>query len=153
MNEAAISLEPADDGTLPYVTTLLEKNGLPSRDVRTKPDRFYIGCAGGDPVGIGRIERHGTNGLLRSVVIEQSARGNGFGAAICEALETEARADGVETLYLLTTTVPAFFSNRGYVEIERTDAPTSIQQTTEFEDLCPTTTAGMKKRSCGVDCW
>lgn len=145
MSEATITIEPADDGTLQYVSTLLEKNDLPSQDVRLKSACFYIGYAGGDPVGIGGIERYGTDGLLRSVVIDPSARGNGFGAAICEALETEAQADGVETLYLLTTTVPTFFASRGYVEIERTDAPVSIQQTTEFEDLCPTTAACMKK--------
>lgn len=145
MNGATITIHPADDNTLSFAETLLTENDLPSQDVRSKPDCFYIGYAGGDPVGIGGIETYGTDGLLRSVVVEQSARGNGFGAAICDELATEAQADSVETLYLLTTTVPEFFAARGYAEIERTEAPATIQQTTEFDDLCPATATCMRK--------
>lgn len=145
MSGARLTLQRADDSSVSYVETLLEENGLPSRDVRAKPESFYIGYDGVDRVGIGGVESYGTDGLLRSVVIERSARGNGFGTAICEALETKARATGVETLYLLTTTAPAFFADRGYTEIERAGAPVTIQRTTEFDDLCPATAACMKK--------
>lgn len=145
MDSERLTLQRADDGTLPYVESLLEENGLPTRDVRAKPGSFYVGYDGDDRVGIGGLESYDTDGLLRSVVVERSARGNGFGTAICEALETTARATGVETLYLLTTTVPAFFADRGYVEIERTAAPSTIQQTAEFDDLCPATATCMAK--------
>lgn len=145
MTRATITLQPADDSTLSYVETLLEENDLPSQDVRSKPECFYIGYARGDPIGIGGIEIYGTEGLLRSVVVEQQARGNRFGAAICDVLENKAQSDGVETLYLLTTTVPEFFANRGYVKFERADAPATIQDTTEFDGLCPTTATCMKK--------
>lgn len=145
MSEATVTLQPADDTTLSYVETLLAENDLPTRDVQANPDWFYVGYVDGDPVGVGGIEAYGTDGLLRSVVVERSARGNGFGAALCDALETEARADGVETLYLLTTTVPGFFASRGYVVIERAAAPAAIQGTTEFDDLCPSTATCLKK--------
>jgi amino-acid N-acetyltransferase len=118
---------------------------LPSRDIRSKRECFYIAHDGTDPVGIGGIETHGADGLLRSVVIEQSAWGRGFGTALCDSLEATASADGIEKLYLLTTTAADFFAARGYREIERADAPDSIQQTTEFDELCPTTATCMKK--------
>lgn len=145
MSGSPLTLERTDDTALSYVETLLEENGLPSADVRTKPGRFYVGFHGDDRIGIGGIEIYGTDGLLRSVVVERSERGNGFGAAICDALEAEARAGGVDALYLLTTTAPEFFATRGYAEIERTDAPAPIRQTTEFKDLCPATAICMKK--------
>lgn len=145
MSGSTLTLRRTDDTALSYVESLLEENGLPSADVRTNPGRFYVGYDGGDRVGIGGVEIYGTDGLLRSVVVERSERGNGFGAAMCEALEAKARADGVETLYLLTTTALEFFATRGYAEIERSDAPATIRQTTEFEDLCPATAACMKK--------
>lgn len=78
----------------------------------SKPGCFYAGYDGGEPVGIGGLERHGSDGLLRSVVVEKSARGDDIGAARCEALETEACARGVEGPYLLTTTAAGFFAAR-----------------------------------------
>lgn len=144
MDGESLLLEPAG-GDLSYVEALLEKENLPSQDVRSKPECFYVGYAGGDPVGVGGVERYGRDGLLRSLVVERSARGNGFGAAICEGLEATARAGEVEALYLLTTTAPEFFATRGYTEIERSDAPQPIRRTTEFDELCPATAICMRK--------
>lgn len=144
MDEGAPMLQPAD-GNLSYAETLLEKNDLPAQDVRSTPDSFYIGYSNGNPIGVGGLEIYESAGLVRSLVVEQTARGNGFGTAIYERLEAKARASGVVTLYLLTTTVPEFFASQGYTEIERSEAPTAIQQTTEFTDLCPTTAICMKK--------
>ena len=53
---------------------------------------------------------------------------------------------GVETLYLLTTTAPEFFGERGYAEVNREEAPEAIRGSTEFADLCPTTATCMRKR-------
>lgn len=145
MDRPALTLKRADDSTLSYIETLLEKNDLPLQDVRANPDWFYVAYTGADPVGIGGVEHYGTNGLVRSVVIEHTARGNGFGTALCEALEATASADGVETVYLLTTTAADFFANHGYRECKRADVPTAIQQTTEFDSLCPTTATCLKK--------
>jgi amino-acid N-acetyltransferase len=145
MSEVTFTFQQADDSHLSYIKTLLERNDLPSQDVQSKPNCFYLGYEGATPVGIGGIEVYETEGLLRSVVVEQSVRGDGFGTALCDALEEHASADGVETLYLLTTTAADFFADRGYVEIERTAAPPAVQQTTEFDDLCPTTAICMQK--------
>ncbi|WP_328517191.1 GNAT family N-acetyltransferase [Haladaptatus caseinilyticus] len=79
MTAATLTLLWADDSTLSYVQTLLERNGVPSRDVRSKPNCSYIGYDGNDAIGVGGIETHGTGGLLRSVVVERSARGTGYG--------------------------------------------------------------------------
>lgn len=145
MSETTVRLRQADDDSLSYVETLLERNDLPSQDVRSKPGCFYVGYDGDDPVGVGGVEVHGTDGLLRSVVVDRSSRGAGVGTATCQALETEARAEGVETLYLLTTTAPQFFAALGYVEIDRDGAPEAIRETTEFDDLCPATATCMRK--------
>lgn len=128
-----------------YVRTLLEGEGLPSSDVERSPARFYVAVDGSDTVGVGGIETYGDCGLLRSVVVEASARGEGRGTALCDALEARAREEGVETLYLLTTTAAPFFADRGYVETPRTDVPDAIGRTAEFEDLCPAAATCMKK--------
>lgn len=146
MSEVALTLEPVGENGLSYVESLLEANDLPEQDVRSKSGCFYVGYDGDDRVGIGGVETYDRNGLLRSVVVEPRVRRNGYGTALCAALEAEARTEGVETVYLLTTTAAEFFANRGYEEIERAAAPTTIRQTTEFDDRCPATATCMKKR-------
>lgn len=137
MTDASLTVRPVDTVTLDRVEALLEANDLPYRDVRTKPDCFYAAHSGTERIGIGGVETHGSNGLLRSVVVTESNRGKGYGTALCDALEDRARTNGVETLYLLTTTASEFFRRRGYEEVDRETVPSSIRQTTEFADLCP----------------
>ena len=146
MSSVTVALRRADESDLPYVERLLSDEELPTADLRTSPARFYVGYDGDERVGTGGLERYGTDGLLRSVVVEPSARGNGYGTAICEALERRARAEGVERLYLLTTTAAEFFAERGYEDVERSDAPAAIRETSEFDDLCPASAACLRKR-------
>lgn len=146
MDAPTLELQRADEEALSYVETLLERNDLPAEDVRSKPACFYVAYDGDDRVGIGGLEPHGTAGLLRSVVVERSIRDGGYGTALCEELEARARADGVETLYLLTTTAAGFFADLGYEKIDRTEAPAPVRRTAEFANLCPATATCMKKR-------
>ena len=138
MDAEGIALRPAtatDD--LDYVERLLSENDLPTADVRNRPGEFYVARAWGDRVGVGGVEVHGSEGLLRSVVVEERVRGEGHGAALVRALEGRATGEGVETLYLLTTTAARFFAGLGYETVERGDVPESIRSTTEFAELCP----------------
>ena len=152
MTDSLITIHAADTDDLDHVEALLEANGLPYQDVRTKPECFFIAHVGkqqshvgNTSVGAGGLEIYGSKGLLRSVVVEESMRGQGYGEALCDELEAYARNNGVEMLYLLTTTAAAFFHRRGYDEIPRKDAPASIQGTTEFTKLCPDSATCMEK--------
>jgi amino-acid N-acetyltransferase len=82
----------------------------------------------------------------RSVAVYESEREGGVGTAICDGLEGIARAEGVEALYLLTTTATSFFADRGYEEIERSDTPPDIRRTTQFEKPYPATAVCMRTR-------
>jgi amino-acid N-acetyltransferase len=145
MTDTSITLQQADADDLDLVEELLDANDLPHRDVREKPGRFFVGSVDGTLVGVGGIEACGEDGLLRSVVVEESVRGAGYGTALCDELEAQAAADGIDALYLLTTTAAGFFEARGYEAIDRNEAPPLIRQTTEFEDLCPASATCMKK--------
>ncbi|WP_435180093.1 arsenic resistance N-acetyltransferase ArsN2 [Halorussus sp. AFM4] len=146
MSRPPITLERTDRESVRRVESLLKANDLPYEDVRANPEQFFLARADGTRIGAGGVEPHGSTGLLRSVVVAESHRGRGYGAALCDALEDRARADEVETLYLLTTTAAAFFRRRGYEEIARESVPSAIRQTTEFADLCPETATCMRKR-------
>jgi len=139
------TLRAVDDASIDYVVRLLERAGLPTAGVRSDPSRFYVGRHGGARVGVGGLEVYGSNALLRSVAVEPSVRGRGFGTALCDRLERKARTADVETMYLLTTTEADFFAGLGYGEIDRENAPTSIRETTEFAELCPSTATCLEK--------
>lgn len=145
MSETTVQLRTVDDGDLEEVIALLEANDLPTADVRTKADSLYAATADGEFVGAGGLEVHGSNGLLRSVVVAEPARGAGYGTAICDALEQTALENDVETLYLLTTTAAEFFRRRGYEPTEREAVPRPIRGTREFDDLCPSTATCLRK--------
>lgn len=145
MTDSSITIRKADGNDVARVEALLEANGLPFRDVRTKPERFFVAYSDAERIGVGGVEQYGSNGLLRSVVVTESNRGRGYGTALCDALEERAREDGVETLYLLTTTAAAFFRRRGYEETARESAPSTIRRTTEFADLCPDSATCLRK--------
>lgn len=145
METPPITIRQADPEDLVRLESLLERDGLPTEDVRSKPECFFTASADGTFVAAGGIERYGSDGLLRSVVVPESCRGEGYGTALCEELEERARENGVGTLYLLTTTAPGFFERRGYGRIAREDAPSTIQETTEFSELCPDSATCMRK--------
>jgi amino-acid N-acetyltransferase len=145
MEVPRVTLRPADQEALSYVEARLEADELPTADVRAKPECFYVGYEGDTRVGVGGVESYGTDGLVRSVVVEPTARGQGIGMALCDALEAAAAERGVGTLYLLTTTAAGFFAKRGYVAVERDEVPDAIRGTTQFADLCPATATCMMR--------
>lgn len=157
MTEPSVTLRRADDADLDRVESLLAANDLPHEDVRSGPGRFFLafsdGVDGGSGdsgvvggfVGVGGVEVYRPHGLLRSVVVEESVRGRGFGTALCDALERRARDEGVEALCLLTTTAAGFFRCRGYGEVARGEVPSVVRETSEFAELCPDSATCMGK--------
>lgn len=145
MTPPTVSLEPIPPTRLDPVVRRLEAAGLPADDVGSTPATFYLATDGERPLGVGGLERYGTDGLLRSVVVDESHRGRGYGRALCAALEAEARQAGVTELYLLTTTVRAFFAACGYATVDRADVPAPVRASPQFAEICPTSATCMTK--------
>ena len=145
MTTDSITLHQADEADLERIESLLDANGLPSQDVRTMGACFFLAYTNTECIGTDGVEIYGSEGLLRSVVIMESNRGQGYGAELCDSLEEYARTNDVETLYLLTTTAALFFQRYGYGAVAREEVPKLIQGTTEFTDLCPASATCMVK--------
>ncbi|WP_137285970.1 arsenic resistance N-acetyltransferase ArsN2 [Halorussus salinisoli] len=145
MSNSSLTIRRVDDDSVDRVESLLEANGLPYQDVRSKSECFFLAYSDTECIGTGGVETHGSDGLLRSVVVTEPNRGQGYGVALCDALEEYARTIEVETLYLLTTTAEAFFRRCGYEETVRENVPARIQRTTEFAELCPSSATCMRK--------
>jgi amino-acid N-acetyltransferase len=54
-----------------------------------------------------------------------------------EALVAQARAMGIQRLWLLTTSAEGFFAGLGFAPAPRENAPASIQASEEFAWHCP----------------
>lgn len=139
-----LHLEPVEDD-LSYVVELLARNDLPTEDVEQTSARFFRVILDEEAVGIGGIEPCGDVGLLRSVVIDEPYRGNGYGTMVCANLEERAAEQGLRALYLLTTTATPFFRDSGYRRIDRGTAPAQIKATNEFSEYCPTSATCLMK--------
>ena len=107
---------------------------------------FLVMRESGEVVGAIGLQHAGGAGLLRSLVVAPSLHRQGRGAALVAAAEQLAVRRGMDDMYLLTTTVPAFFALLDYLRVERASAPPAVQQTAQFSTLCPTSAVCMHKR-------
>lgn len=131
------TLRPARPEEREAVEALLASNDFPTADLPDDPGWLRCLEADGERVAVGGLEPYGDHALLRSVVVEPSARGEGHGRALCEALIEEAEREGFREVHLLTTTAATFFGKRGFETAPRETAPAAIRETAEFTDLCP----------------
>ena len=100
----------------------------------------------GQVVGAIGLQHAGGAGVLRSLVVAPPLHRQGRGAALVAAAEQLALRRGMDDMYLLTTTVPAFFALLDYLRVERASAPPAVQQTVQFSTLCPASAVCMHKR-------
>jgi amino-acid N-acetyltransferase len=121
----------------PAIEALLVAAQLPLDGARDHLDNFIVGEAEGEVLCVGGYEAYERTGLLRSMAVAAALRGNGIGDQLLDAVKARARLQGAESLYLLTTTAAAFFSQRGFVQLDRNDAPAALQASREFQGACP----------------
>ena len=125
---------------------LLVAAGLPVDDLDTASGlRFWVAEDGGDVAGAVGLEKTGTAGLLRSLVVAPTHRKRGLGRSLVEYVEREAGAEGVVLLVLLTQTAEAFFKGLGYRVVDRAGVPDEIRESAEFRSLCPASALCMAK--------
>lgn len=128
------------------LSVLLQAADLSTEDITPEMlEHFLVAHAGHGLAGAVGLEVLGEAGLLRSVAVDESHRGLGLGKQLVEAMEEHAREAGVRELYLLTITAEDFFAGLGYQKISREQAPAAIAGTSQFSELCPSSSCFMLK--------
>jgi amino-acid N-acetyltransferase len=141
-----MTIEAASAADLPGIRRLLELSNLPSDDLTAGSLKYFLVLReDGQLNGAIGLEIHESVALLRSLVVAEAARGRGHGATLTTAAEALATELGITSIYLLTTSAEKFFLARGYRVESRHDVPKSIQATTQFSALCPSTAIVMVK--------
>jgi len=74
-------------------------------------------------VGCGALHFYtATSGEVRSLAVDPSVKTKGIGRALVEALEDEARANELHSIFAFTY-VPGFFGKLGFEEVDRGELP------------------------------
>jgi amino-acid N-acetyltransferase len=136
---------PASAQDLIAIRALLERSGLPTRDLESARPEFAVIHQDDEVIAAGALQRFGTSALLRSVVVAPDRRRSGLGRSVVRELERLARAAGITRLVLLTETAADFFARQGFRTIQRSSAPEDMQASEEFRSLCPSSAICMGK--------
>ena len=129
------------------VGRLLEAADLPREGLADQWGPGYAVAVEDDVVvGAAGIERHGRYGLLRSVVADPRRRGRGIGEALVANRLAWAGTEGLDGVYLLTTTAAAWFPRLGFERVARDDLPLEIRESKEFASVCPASAVAMRSR-------
>ena len=130
----------------PQIRQLLAASDLHHEDISPAQLRhFLLGWDGSRLVAVVGLETKNHVALLRSLAVDSDYRNRKIASGLVTAIEEYAKSLKVSTLYLLTMTAEAFFKKHGYRQTARDSAPPEIQQTTEFQSLCPASAVCMAK--------
>ena len=87
---------------------------------------FTVILAGDRLVGCGALHFYGpATGEVRSLAVNPQWRNRGVGRQLMAALETEAQAHGLDSIFAFTY-VPGFFEKFGFAEIDRAELPSKV---------------------------
>lgn len=144
---SAIDIRTAGAIDLVNIQAMVRQANLPHEDIsaRLMPHFVVARSHDGELLATGGIEVHGNDALLRSVVVNDQARGRGLGRTVVAALESHARAAGISAIYLLTTTAGDYFPRLGYEAVPRGNVPGGIAGSAQFTSLCPVSAACLRK--------
>ena len=140
-----MKIERARTSDLDVVRPMLIEAGLPVEDLATAEVDFWVARDARGIAGAVGVERFGTAGLLRSLVVAPRSQGRGTASALVRDLEISMRSSGLNFLVLLTQTAECFFGKRGYAVTPRAQVPEPVRQSGEFKSLCPASAVCMSK--------
>jgi len=136
-------IRPAAEADLERIEAMLSDARLPLDGAR---DAFRVGFVAEERqaiVGAVALEMYPDSALLRSLVVDRAAQGQGLGGRLTRAAIGEAWRRGASAIYLLTTTAEHFFPRFGFVAVDRQSMPASIQGSIEFQSACPASATAM----------
>ena len=135
---AGVTIAPAAAGDLDEVRALVASCDLPTEGLADHvPGGHVVARRAGALVGTAGLEVHGAAAVLRSVAVAPAARGTGLGVALTADRLVEARRQGVDAVYLLTTTAADFYRRFGFAPFSRADVPAEVAASPEFASVCP----------------
>lgn len=128
------------------IKALLGNNSLPTADLDHATIQFFVAYVDQHLAGVIGLERYGSHGFLRSFAVEPEFRNRKIGEALFNHLINYCAAEHMHNVHLLTNTAESWFAKHGFIRTDRHSAPADIQSTTEFSQLCPSSSAYMVRK-------
>jgi amino-acid N-acetyltransferase len=142
-----MKIRDATSSDLQAVEQLLLASKLPVEGVKDNFSTFMVAEDEGAIAGAIGLEKYGSAALLRSAVVSPANRGTGIGRRLVERLLQRANEDGIDDVYLLTTTAEKYFPKFGFIPTTRSAIPESVKASAEFRGACPDTAVVMSRRA------
>lgn len=111
----------AQTDDVPRMVELIARAHLPPLFIEEFLDGFIAAEQNGRLIACGGIEMYGDCGVIRSVVVDEAARGLGLGGTMAELLMAKGRAAGAADVYLFTGDALAFWAGYGFLEVTFAD--------------------------------
>jgi amino-acid N-acetyltransferase len=141
-----VAIRDSTESDRAAILALLSSCGLPVEDIDSCAAlRFLVAELDGAVVGCTGWEAGGAEALIRSLAVAPLLRDTGIGSSLLREVETRCHAEGVRAAFVLTTTAEKYLAGHGYLRLDRSEAPTSIQATSEFRTTCPVSAVFMRK--------
>ena len=139
-----MNIVPASQNSFSAAIDLLKKNNLPTEDINPGTQLFVVE-ENDTVVGTVAVQYDFNVALLRSLCVSDDKRNTGIGEMLVEFIEHYVQKQGVQSVYLLTTTAENFFLKKGYKKMDRKEVPEFIKNTKEYSVLCSASSSLMKK--------
>jgi len=114
---SGVTFRGAAAADVPRMTELIAAAALPAVFITEFLDGFVVAERGGEVIACGGVEHYGACAVIRSVVVDPSARGLGVGVEIAGMLMDRARAAAAQDIYLFTAEAQDFWSRLGFVDV------------------------------------
>ncbi len=134
---------PANAGDASGIEQLLSASGLNAAGTEERLPTTIVCGDNGRLTATACVEDFGSTGLLRSVAVRDDLRGQGLGLLVVAAALHEAGRRGLQDAALFTESAVPFFERLGFRRIERSELPTSVQESAQAADECSATAAAM----------
>ena len=142
-----MKIRDATSSDFPAVERLLLESKLPVEGVRENFSSFVVAEEVGTIAGAIGLEKYGSAALIRSAVVSPLSRGTGVGRQLVESVLERAKEDGIDELYLLTTTAEKYFPRFGFARTTRAAVPETVKASAEFRGACPDTAVVMARHA------
>jgi N-acetylglutamate synthase-like GNAT family acetyltransferase len=119
--DTSVDFRPARAADVPRMVELIAGAHLPPLFIEEYLDGFIAAEQDGRLIACGGVEMYGDCGVIRSVVVDEAARGLGLGGKIAELLMAMGRAAGAADFYLFTGDALPFWAGYGFIEVTFAD--------------------------------
>ncbi len=105
---------------------LLLTCGLPCKGLPDHPEAYLVVRDTAGMLGCACVEPYGSVAVLRAIAVAERGRRAGLGELLMEALVSQVRQSGVQTLVLRSRDASGYFTRLGFTPVEPAAVPPSV---------------------------